>query len=135
QGRQIWTLSMLYERVEQNAVWKEMAEQGADFILKNGRDEKGDWHFALDRSGRPLVQPYNIFSDCFASMGLGALYKITGKEEYAQVAYDTFNRILERRDNPKGKYNKAYPGTRSLKGFALPMILSNLSLELEHIVG
>lgn len=135
QGRQIWTLSMLYERVEQNAVWKEMAEQGADFILKNGRDEKGDWYFALDRAGRPLVQSYNIFSDCFASMGLGALYKITGKEEYAQVAYDTFNRILERRDNPKGKYDKAYPGTRSLKGFALPMILSNLSLELEHIVG
>lgn len=135
QGRQVWALAMLYDQVEQKPLWKEMAEQGANFILKNGRDTNGDWYFALDRSGKPLVQPYNIFSDCFASMGLGTLYKLTGKDEHAQVAYDTFNRILARQDNPKGKYNKAYPGTRQLKSFALPMILSNLSLELEPIVG
>ena len=135
QGRQIWTLSTLYNQVEQNGVWKDMAIQGARFILDNGRDEKGDWYFSLDRAGRPLVQPYNIFSDCFATMGLASLYKTTGLDEYGQVAHDTFKRILERQDNPKGKYDKGYPGTRSLKGFALPMILSNLSLELEHIVG
>lgn len=135
QGRQIWTLSTLYNQVEQNEVWKNMAIQGARFILDNGRDEKGDWYFSLDRVGRPLVQPYNIFSDCFATMGLASLYKTTGSDEYGQVAHDTFKRILERQDNPKGKYDKGYPGTRSLKGFALPMILSNLSLELEHIVG
>lgn len=135
QGRQIWTLSTLYNQVEENPVWRDMAEQGAKFILKNGRDAEGDWYFSLDRKGNPLVQPYNIFSDCFASMGLAALYKATGKEEYGKVAEDTFNRILERQHNPKGKYSKAYPGTRNLKGFALPMILSNLSLELEHIVG
>lgn len=135
QGRQVWTLAMLYDRVEQKPLWREMAEQGADFIIKNGRDDNGDWYFSLNRAGKPLVQPYNIFSDCFASMGLGALYKLTGKDEHAQVAYDTFNRILARQDNPKGGYSKAYPGTRNLKSFSLPMILSNLSLELEHIVG
>ncbi len=135
QGRQIWTLSMLYQQVEPNEIWREMAEQASAFILKNGRNKQGDWYFSLDRAGRPLVQPYNIFSDCFSSMGLGAIYKITGKDEHAQAAHDTFNRILKRRDNPKDQYNKSYPGTRSLKGFALPMILSNLSLELEHIVG
>jgi len=135
QGRQIWTMSMLYDKVEAKEHWKEIAEHGARFILQHGRDEKGDWYFALDRAGNPLVQPYNIFSDCFASMGLAALYKITNNDEYAQVAYDTFKRIIQRRNNPKGKYNKAYPNTRALKGFSLPMILSNLSLELEHIVG
>ncbi|MFD2552849.1 AGE family epimerase/isomerase [Sphingobacterium tabacisoli] len=135
QGRQIWTMSALYNEVEQNIVWKDMAIQGARFILDHGRDERGDWYFSLDRSGCALVQPYNIFSDCFASMGLASLYKITGTDEYGQIAHDTFKRILERQDNPKGKYDKGYPDTRSLKGFALPMILSNLSLELEHIVG
>lgn len=135
QGRQIWTMSSLYDQVEARSSWKEMAIHGADFILKNGRDKAGDWYFSLDRSGKPLVQPYNIFSDCFASMGLGALYKITEKDEYAQVALKTFERILERQGNPKGKYTKAYPDTRNLKGFSLPMILSNLALELEHIVG
>lgn len=135
QGRQIWTMSTMYDRVESKEEWKNTAEQGARFILDHGRDDQGDWYFALDRIGKPLIQPYNIFSDCFASMGLAALYKITNKDEYGQVALDTFNRILERQSNPKGKYSKAYPGTRNLKGFSLPMILSNLSLQLEHIVG
>lgn len=134
QGRQIWTLSTLFDQVEAKSSWKDMAVHGADFILKNGRDAAGDWYFALDRTGKPLVQPYNIFSDCFASMGLGALYKITGNDTYGEVALQTFKRILERQDNPKGKYSKAFPGTRNLKSFALPMILSNLALELEHIV-
>jgi N-acylglucosamine 2-epimerase len=135
QGRQIWTMSTMYDRVESREDWKAIAEYGARFILDHGRDAQGDWYFALDRAGKPLVQPYNIFSDCFATMGLASLYKITNKDEYAQVAVDTFNRILERQNNPKGKYSKAYPGTRNLKGFSLPMILSNLSLELEHLVG
>src|SRR5690606_8665790 len=34
-----------------------------------------------------------------------------------------------------GIYTKNVPGTRNLKNFALPMILCNLSLELEHILG
>src|SRR5699024_5266483 len=32
------------------------------------------------------------------------------------------------------KYSKAVPGTRPLRSFALPMILSNLVLELEDVL-
>lgn len=135
QGRQIWTFSSLYDKLNPNELWKEIAIQGADFILKNGRDQQGDWYFSLDQSGKPLVQAYNIFSDCFATMGLASLYKITNRDEYGEVAHVTFNRIIDRQQNPKGQYSKAFPNTRNLKGFALPMILSNLSLEMEHIVG
>jgi N-acylglucosamine 2-epimerase len=67
-------------------------------------------------------------------MGFGALYKIYARDEYAQIARDTFNNILKKRNNSKGKYNKAYPSTRNLKNFALPMILCNLSLELAHLL-
>ena len=110
QGRQVWMLSMLYDNVQQDPAWLEFAEHGASFLLKHGRDQDGNWYFSLDRSGRPLMQPYNIFSDCFASMGLAGLYKTTKNDEYAEVARKTFMNILSRRDNPKGKYNKAYPG-------------------------
>lgn len=134
QGRQVWMLSTLYNRVRPDHDWLQMAKQGAGFMLKNGRDAEGNWYFSLDRQGKPLVQPYNIFSDCFAAMGLSGLYTATGQDEYGQVARDTFLNILKRRENPKGKYNKTFPGTRDLKGFSLPMILSNLSLELEHLL-
>jgi N-acylglucosamine 2-epimerase len=135
QGRQVWTLSMLYDKVEPRESWKKMAIHGAEFMKKYGRDAEGNWYFSLTREGKPLVQPYNIFSDCFAAMGFGALYKITANEEYKQIAQDTFNSILLRQHNWKGNYNKAYPGTRPLRNFSLPMILCNLGLELEHILG
>lgn len=134
QGRQLWMFSMLYNNVEQREDWLKMALHGADFLQKNGRDQEGNWYFSLNREGKPLVQPYNIFSDCFAAMGFGALYKATKKDEHAEIARKTFENILSRRSNTKGQYNKIYPGTRDLKGFSLPMILSNLSLEIEHIL-
>lgn len=134
QGRQVWLFSMLYNNVEHRGEWVDMAEHGAAFLKKYGRDDKGNWYFSLNQQGRPLIQPYNIFSDCFAAMGFGALSKATGKDEYAEIARDTFMNILKRADNTKGRYNKVYPGTRDLKNFALPMILSNLSQEIEYIL-
>ncbi len=135
QARQVWTFSKLFNALEQRSHWKEMAKHGIDFLEKHGRDSQGNWYFSLDQKGNPLVQPYNIFSDCFAAMAFGEYFKVEANERYARVARDTFQNILLRQQNPKGKYNKKYPGTRSLQDFALPMILCNLALELEHIIG
>jgi len=134
QAREVWTFATMYHELEPRQEWLDMARHGADFLEKHGRDEDGNWYFSLNKQGQPLVQPYNIFSDCFASMAFAALYKIDPQERYAEIAKSTFFNILERRDHPKGKYTKAFPGTRSLKNFALPMILSNLSLEMEHLL-
>jgi len=135
QGRELWCFSMLYDKVEARPEWLEMALHGAKFMGQYGRDTQGNWYFSLTADGRPLVQPYNIFSDCFAMMGFAALDKIHPSSTYREVVQKTFHNILARRDSWKGPYNKAYPGTRPLKNFSLPMILCNLSLEAEHILG
>jgi N-acylglucosamine 2-epimerase len=134
QCRQVWCFSMLYNKVEKKQEWLEFAVQGAEFLKKHGRDAQGNWYFSLTREGAPLTQPHNIFSDCFASMAFGQLYQATGREEYGQIAVDTFHAILHRQDNPKGIYNKQYPGSRPLKSFALPMIICNLVLEIEPLL-
>ncbi len=134
QNRQVWTYSMFYNRLESKAQWLDIARHGAEFLAKYGRDEEGNWYFALDRSGRPLVQPYNIFSDCFAAMAFSQ-YALASKEQGAkEMALQAYNNVLRRQHNPKGKYNKAYPGTRSLKSLAVPMILANLSLEMDWLL-
>ncbi len=134
QARQVWMFSVLYNQVEQKQEWLDIAVTGAEFLKKHGRDENGNWYFSLTREGKPLVQPYNIFSDCFATMAFAQLSNAAGNDEYADIALQTYHIILKRKDNPKGKYNKVYPGTRPGKGFALPMILSNLVLEIEHLL-
>ena len=135
QGRQVWCFAYMYNNVEKKQEWLDIAKHGADFLIKHGRDEEGNWYFSLTAEGKPLVQPYNIFSDCFATMAFAALDKASPSDEYKKIALTTFDNIIARRQNTKGKYNKNFPGTRSLKNFSLPMILCNLSLELEHIIG
>ena len=107
QGREIWLFAMLYNQVEKNPAWLACAEQGARFLEKYGHDGNYDFYFSLTREGKPIIAPYNIFS---------------------------FQRILDRRSNPKGKWLKAVPGTRPMKDFALPMIICNMALEIEPII-
>ena len=134
QGREVWMFAMLYNNVEKNQQWLDCAIKGAEFLKKYGHDENWDFYFSLDRKGNPLVQPYNIFSNTFACMAFAQLAKATGNGEYAQIARRIFGRILERRSNPKGQWCKAYPGTRPMKDFALPMIICNMALEIEDIL-
>ena len=134
QGRQVWMFSMLYNNVEKRQEWLDCAIMGGEFLCKHGHDGNLNWYFSLDREGKPLVEPYNIFSYTFATMAFGQLSKTTGNQKYADIAKKTFEIILSKRDNPKGKWSKAYPGTRNLKNFALPMILCNLALEIEHLL-
>lgn len=134
QARQVWMFSKLYNEVEKNQNWLKMALNGAGFLKKYAHDENLNWYFSLTREGKPLIEPYNIFSDCFATMAFGQLYKATGNEEFGEIARKTFDNILKRSSNPKGRFTKAVAGTRPLKGFSLPMILCNLSLEIEHLL-
>lgn len=134
QGRQVWMFSKLYNELEKRKEWLDCALHGAEFLQKYGHDGSYNWYFSLTQEGKPLVQPYNIFSYTFACMAFGQLYKATGIEEYATIARETFDLILKRIKNPKAKWNKAYPGTRPLKSFSIPMIISNMLLEIEELV-
>jgi N-acylglucosamine 2-epimerase len=134
QNRQVWLFSMLCDRVEKKDDWLKIAKNGADFLTKYGRDSEGNWYFSLTREGKPLVQPYNIFSDCFAAMAFSKYALASGEDEAKEIALQAYNNVLRRKENPKGKYTKAYPGTRSLKSLAVPMILANLSLEMDWLL-
>ena len=134
QNRQLWIFSLFYERIEPKKEWLQIAKNGADFLTKNGRDKEGNWYFTLNRKGEPLIQPYNIFSDCFAAMAFSQYAKASQSEKAQEIALQAYNNVLRRQDNPKGQYSKVYPGTRVMKSLAVPMILANLSLEMDWLL-
>ncbi|MGH7453291.1 MAG: AGE family epimerase/isomerase [bacterium] len=134
QARQVWTFSMLFNRLEQRQQWLDIAKHGADFLRKHGRDADGNWYFSLDQRGNALIQPYNIFSDCFAAMAFSEFAMASGDEACRGIALQTYKNILVRQDNPKGQYSKIVPGTRPLRSFALPMILANLTMEMRWLL-
>lgn len=134
QGREVWMLATLYNKVEKRQEWLDAAIQGAEFLKRYGHDGNLNWYFALDREGHPLVEPYNIFSYTFAAMAFAQLHKATGEERYAEATRRTFAHIMERWDNPKAQWNKAHAGTRDIRALAPSMILCNLLLEIEHLI-
>jgi N-acylglucosamine 2-epimerase len=134
QNRQVWTFSMLYNQLEQRSEWLKIAGHGANFLAEHGRDPQGNWYFSLDRAGHPLVQPYNIFSDCFAAMAFSQYARASGEPWAQEVAMQAYQNVLRRKNDPKGQYNKTYPGTRELKSLAVPMILANLTLEMSWLL-
>ncbi|MDJ0680896.1 MAG: AGE family epimerase/isomerase [Xenococcaceae cyanobacterium MO_167.B52] len=135
QNRQVWLFSLFFNQLEQKKTWLEIAQIGADFLAEHGKDDEGNWYFSLNREGKPLVQPYNVFSDCFAAMAFSQYALASGSESAKEIALQAYNNVLRRKDNPKGKYNKVYPGTRNLKTLAVPMILANLSLEMNWLLS
>jgi N-acylglucosamine 2-epimerase len=134
QNRQVWMFSKLYNGLEQRPTWLEVARGGAKFLAQQGRDAAGDWYFSLTRDGQPLIQPYNIFSDCFAAMAFSQFAQASGEEWAKTIAIQAYDNVLRRKDNPKGKYTKAVPDTRPMKSLAVPMILANLTLEMDWLL-
>jgi len=134
QGRETWMFSSLYNNLGKREDWLRMAELGASFMEKHGRDKDGNWYFSLTREGKPLVAPYNISSDIYATMAFGQISKATGSDHYAKIAVDTFNNIIKRSDNPKGIYSKSIPGTRPLVSYSMPFDICYLALEIEHLL-
>lgn len=124
----------LYNVAEKRQSWLDIAKHGADFLERHGMNEAGDWYFSLARDGRPLVQPYNWFTDSFAAIGFGQYHLATGDHRARDIAVQTFHHLLRRLSNPKGVYSKVISGTRSMQSMAFPMILINVCRELEGVV-
>ena len=60
--------------------------------------------------------------------------KDCGEPTAKELALQAYNNVLRRQDNPKGQYDKTYPGTRPMKSLAVPMILANLTLEMDWLL-
>lgn len=134
QGREIWMFSKLCSVYGTRQEWLDAARLGVEFMRAHGYAENGDFYFAMDREGHPLIQPYNIFSDCFMCTALVEYARVSGDEQAAQEGLRIYRRIQERKDNPKGIWTKAVPGARNLCAMAMPMIQMMMARELKGFV-
>ncbi|WP_455381053.1 AGE family epimerase/isomerase [Salinispira pacifica] len=139
QGREVWGFSRLCtlygERMpERRPAWLDAARLGAQFLRAHGRAPNGDWYFALDRAGKPLVEPYNIFSDCFISLGLAEYFRASGEQWALDTALATYRRIGERLPRPKGAWTKQIGENRPLAAMALPMMQIWMAWELRGLL-
>ncbi|MBI5529589.1 MAG: AGE family epimerase/isomerase [Deltaproteobacteria bacterium] len=120
---------------ERRGRWVEMARHGFEFLRAHGRDANGSYCFALNRVGEPIVAPYSIGADFFATMGCAALYGATGDEVCREATLESLENMFGRMDNPKGQWNKRLPAAKQILAHEDLMATVNLGLVLDECLG
>jgi len=70
QGRQLYTYSLLYNRIEKRNKWLELAKAGYDFLVRYAYAGNGRWDFELTRDGKLVTGTNSIYSDYHVAQGL-----------------------------------------------------------------
>jgi N-acylglucosamine 2-epimerase len=135
QWRIVYMFATLHMTEYGKPEWLDIARNGYDFLLKNGKSEDGTYYFALNRQGAPAFAPYSIFSDCFAAMGAAAMFKATGEQQYRIEAESAMRSYIDRMNNPKGRWEKSLPGRGERLSLGHFMILANLGCVMETCLG
>ena len=131
QGRFTWILATLYNEVEKNTEWLDMAIHGADFLEKYCIDNDGRMFFIVDEKGFPIRKRRYVYSESFASIAFAALYKATGIERYKRMALTLFD-VFYRHINHPGITQPKNTENRLSKGMGYPMIGIVTAQELRH---
>jgi len=126
QWRSVYMFSELAHSPYGEKKWVKFARHGADFLMQHGRDEKGNYFFALNAAGEPSVSACNIYSDAFAALGSAALFRASGIRKYRDEAARAYQNYLWRMQDPKGRWDKSMPGRQKRHTLGYFMILANL---------
>ncbi|TWT67259.1 AGE family epimerase/isomerase [Allorhodopirellula solitaria] len=135
QARFTWLLGELYNNVEPREQWLELAKHGARFLDDCCFDPSdGRMWFHVTREGKPIRKRRYAFSESFASIAYGELFRATGDEQYAEKARRTFQRFVDHNLHPQGVEPK-FTSTRPTRSIGFPMIALVTAQELRESIG
>lgn len=134
QGRFTWLLGKLYNQVERRDEWLKLAIHGCKFIDDHCFDPNdGRMWFHLTRDGKPIRKRRYAFSECFAAIAYGELFKATGDEQYAEKARRTFRNFIDQNLHPRDAQPK-FTDVRPMKGLGFPMMTICTAQELRESI-
>lgn len=135
QGRFTWLLGELYNNVEARDEWLELAKHGARFMDEHCFDPSdGRMWFHVTREGEPIRKRRYGYSESFAAIAYGELFKATGEELYAEKARRTFKGFIDHNLDSRGVDPK-FTDVRPMKSLGFPMITIVTAQELRDSIN
>uniref|UniRef100_A0A452V536 N-acylglucosamine 2-epimerase n=1 Tax=Ursus maritimus TaxID=29073 RepID=A0A452V536_URSMA len=131
QGRQVWMYCRLYRKLERfrSPALLDSAKAGGEFLLRYARvaPPGKKCAFVLTRDGRPVKVQRTVFSECFYTMAMNELWRVTGEACYQKEAVEMMDQIVYWvREDPSGLGRPRLPGAPASESMAVPMMLLNL---------
>ena len=131
-GRIIWTYSFLYNELEREAAWLEMARWGVEFVQRYGFAPDGSMYYALTRDGRPLEPAQDVFTELSTVIGFSEFARATSEETLYAQARDIFLEVWEKVNTPGGAFQPFDATTRPVRLHGHSMITLGVLQELRR---
>lgn len=135
QGRAAWLFGRLYNTFEAQPEYLEHARHMLSFLDRFGTDPTdGRMWFHVTRQGQPIRKRRYAFSESFAAIAYGELYRATGERQAKERALQLFSHYIAHTLSPPPQLAK-FTDTRPLRSLGGPMIAINTAQELRNSIG
>lgn len=108
EGRGLWAYAFLYNNLDKNPKYLEIARKSKDLILKLQPKDDSFWTSSFDKEGNALSGPGDIYSSLFVAEGLAEFAKASGEKQYFALARKIILSCLDRYDSSDYDYYVAY---------------------------
>ena len=129
QAQQSWAFAWLYNTLDGQSAWLAHARHGGAFLRKYAHTTTTalDCYARLDRRGRPLAPTTDCLPACSVVMAYAQLYRATDENEWAVLATQTFENLLQRREETRAQQ-------REISGFRQLCHLNETSTLLKTVL-
>lgn len=132
-GRQVWTLSKLYNQYRPDPLWLEAATAGAEFLRRHAFDSQGRCYFSLTRDGRPYFYQRKPYAAVFVMIGLLEYSKASGQQWARESAGSLYHSIRRWIGDPALMGRPAMAGAPAVSQLADIMVQASMALELVRV--
>jgi N-acylglucosamine 2-epimerase len=124
----------LHNTLEQRSEWLGWGRQGIEFLMKHGFDTDSRMFFHVAQNGAPLRKRRYAYSESFASIACGALYRAAGESVWRDKALALFEHFVDWNFTP-GKMPSKFCETRPMLGIGPRMIALVTAQSLRADIG
>lgn len=115
EGRGMWVYAHLYNTLDRNPAWLDIARASKEFIMKNRPPDNRFWAVSFSREGEPLSREEgDIYGNLFVAEGLAEYAAASGEEESFDLAKKLILDAMDRYDQPGYSYRGGPAGLRYL---------------------
>lgn len=133
QAHQVWAFSWLYNTLDGQPAWLAHARHGGAFLREYAHTDTLSCYAQLDRRGRPLVAATDHLPACSVVMAYAQLYLATKEEEWAVLASQTFENLLQQREETQAQ-QREIGGFRQLRHLSESTTLLKTVLEMQPLL-
>ena len=135
QGRALWTFSALYNRVEKNEEYLNVATGLFNYLSDIERNEDNSWNYLYDGEGNLLEGSISIYVDGFVLAGMTEYYIATKNERAKEIAIEIYEETLQRIKKPGCYRVDPYTIPDGMKTHGVNMVFSFFYTNLARAIG